>query len=246
MATETATYRRRARLLAVRLLILPGVLAAGVIVIWFGGDYGILTRLGAGTLVSLASGFGLPVLLGELGRDAGKAKEPRLFASWGGTPTTQMLRHRDTLFNPIIRDRCHAKLRILLADVHIPTAEEEALDPRRADAAYEACTRFLIGQTRDAARFPLIFEENVNYGFRRNLWGMRPAGIVISAVGTATAFYATAAAYAAQDPLWLLGAGVVLVNACFLAWWLVRITSGWVKVPARAYAERLFEACDCL
>ena len=40
--------------------------------------------------------------------------------------------------------------------------------------------------SRDKAKYPLVFEENVNLGFRRNLWAMKPAAVVITA-GSAAA-----------------------------------------------------------
>ena len=36
--------------------------------------------------------------------------------------------------------------------------------------------------TRDTSRFPLVFAENANYGFRRNLWGLRPIGTGVAVV----------------------------------------------------------------
>lgn len=35
--------------------------------------------------------------------------------------------------------------------------------------------------------FDLIFKENVNYGFRRNLWGMKPVEIVVAIVSVVAA-----------------------------------------------------------
>jgi hypothetical protein len=145
-----------------------------------------------------------------------------------------------------MRRRYHEKLIKLVPNVHLPTPEEEARDPAAADQAYEAYTRYLINQTRDTAKFPLIFEENINYGFRRNLWGMRPAGIVLAILGMGIALGATYLAWIKNDPLWLVALGATVVNICLVVWWAVRITSAWVFIPAKAYAERLLEACDSL
>lgn len=231
----------------VLLLILPIVLAICVLVIILAGDLNVFIRLGGGALVGLLSSFGLTSLLEQFGRDQGKNKEPQLWASWDGAPTTQMLRHRDTkMCNPTMRKRYHEKLRKLVPNMHLPTPEEEARDPAGADNVYEAYTRYLINQTRDTEKFPLIFEENINYGFRRNLWGMRPAGIAIALLGIAVALCATYLAWVRNDLLWLVAMGTTLINICLAVWWVVRITVAWVFIPAKAYAERLLEACDSL
>ena len=70
----------------------------------------------------------------------------------------------------------HKKLSELLNGTAIPTPQDEKRDPERADQVYDACVSCLIERTRDKTRFRLLFEENCNYGFRRNLWGMKPLG----------------------------------------------------------------------
>lgn len=247
MANETDKYRKKARQLPVRLLLLPIALGVGALVIALVGNLNVFMRLGAGALVGLLSSFGLTSLLEQFGRDQGKQKEPWLLDRWGGAPTTQMLRHRDQLMcNPAMRRRYYEKLSRLVPNVELPTPEGEAHDPRRADQAYEAYTRYLINQTRDAEKFPLVFEENTNYGFRRNLWGMRPAGIVAAAIGIALAICAGSLAWMKDDVLWIVGAAATVIDTALLVWWVLRITPDWVFVPAKAYAERLFEACDSL
>src|SRR5262249_34016597 len=121
------------------------------------------------------------VLLGQLGRHSGQRKELRLFELWGGTPTTERLRHNGAK-NPTVLDRTHKKLKTLMRTT-LPTVAEESADPAAADEVYEACIRFLRDETRDRGKFNLVFEENCNYGFCRNLWGLKPLGITVSVLG---------------------------------------------------------------
>jgi len=53
----------------------------------------------------------------------------------------------------------------------MPMIDDERSEPESADHVYDSSTAFLLEKTRDKKAFPLIFEENCNYGFRRNLWG---------------------------------------------------------------------------
>ena len=55
-------------------------------------------------------------------------------------------------------------------------------DPEWADTKYEEVVTSLREATRDTSRFPLVFAENANYGFRRNLWGLRPIGTAVAVV----------------------------------------------------------------
>jgi hypothetical protein len=243
----TDEYRRRARLQPMLLVLLPPCFVIGMLVPEGLGTWGILTRLGAAAVASLASAVGFTTLLEQLGRDQGKIKEPGLWASWGGAPTTQMLRHRErNLCNPALRARYHRKLQQLVPDLRLPSAADETACPAAADQIYDAYVRYLIAQTRDREKFPLVLEENINYGFRRNLWGMRPVGIVLSAVASAMSAYFLYLGLKFADPLWIAWAAVLIGSVCLLTWWLFRIRRAWVFIPAKAYAQRLLEACDVL
>lgn len=238
-------YRRRARLKPAILEVLPLLLVLGVLVSSALGGLDAATKFGGAAIATLVSALGLTALLEQLGRDKGKKKEPWLWARWGGAPTTQLLRHRSTsLCDPLTRRRYHEKLTRLLPELRLPSAGDEAADPAAADWVYEACTRFLISRTRDRGRFPLVFEENVNYGFRRNLWGMRAAGVVMSLAGTLVAGVGLMTTFGTPiSAAWL---SVFLVDAAFVAWWLWRINPDWVSIAGRAYADRLMEAIDSL
>jgi len=240
-------YRYRARLKPVLLEILPLVLTLGATIFELLGTWNFLTRIGLAGITSVFSTLGLTALLEQLGRDQGKQKERWLWDHWGGPPTSNLLRYRNSLSNPVIRDRYHKRLSKIVPDIRLPTMEQEKADPAAADQIYEACVRFLINGTRERARFPLVFEENVNYGFRRNLWAMRPAGIVISALAILLSTFLGTRAWSPDDPVCSLVWGIVLLLSTLLfVLWLFRFTSDWVLIAAKAYAERLLETADSL
>jgi hypothetical protein len=176
-------------------------------------------------------------------RNYGKSIEPNLWLSWGGAPTTQLLRHGGPA-NPVMRQRWHKYLSRLIGSA-LPTEAEELADPKKADQVYEAATRLLINKTRDKNKFPLVYKENVQYGLCRNLCALKGVGIFSSAFGLIVS----------------LGSGVwyrehsVLTNApwvyagascLFMLWWLIVVKTDWVKIPAFAYANMLFEATENL
>jgi hypothetical protein len=235
MPVPIDTYSLRACIAPIFLTILPLLLAINL---WAPKSVS-LEVLSGSTIVSIA----LSVLAAQLGRH-GKTKEPGLWQSWGGPPTTRFLRHRDTQFNPIRRARCHKNLEKCIPEIHMPTAQEEIENPLAADQVYEMFTRYLIDRTRDKKRYPLIFKENVNYGFLRNLWGLKGVGIFISGLSLiGSGFYGCLqwVNHKTVAPEALIMGGLCLLAVLLWIFWVKPDT---IRIPAEAYAERLLEFCE--
>ncbi|SPD74276.1 conserved membrane hypothetical protein [uncultured Desulfobacterium sp.] len=192
------------------------------------------------------SALGLAFVMDQVGRDQGKKKEARLFHLWDGKPTTRILRHRDTSLDRTTRERYHNKLARFVEGINIPTAEQELKDPNEADSIYNSCVAYLRAKTRDPKIFPLVFQENVNYGFRRNLWGMKPAGICISVIGVLACSALSMHYFFANEKEWVGAAVCVLLCISLLVLWVARFTPSWVKITADEYAKQLVSACDTL
>ena len=228
-------YSRRARLAPVFLVALPATMLCATFVPNLAGWHRLWPIVSAG---------GIFVLLDQLGRDAGRRLEPTLWRSWNGPPTTRALRHREA--NPVLLARRHQQL-ATLTGISIPSREDEQRDPTGADNAYEAVTVYLRNHTRDTSTFPLVFIENCHYGFRRNMLGLRPAGLttsILSAIGAATGLALARFHHATLPITGLVGAAALAVLAGVL--WYQIVTPDWVRPPADAYAERLLEAAEHL
>ena len=135
-------YSFRARLQPALFTLLPAAIG---IFAWTGP--GVKWQSALWTLFGTVGGT---FFLGILARSLGKQIEPGLWQSWGGPPTTQLLRHSGS-GNPVLRERWHKCLSKLLGQP-LPTAEEEAADPVSADEAYRAGTKLLINKTRDVKK----------------------------------------------------------------------------------------------
>jgi hypothetical protein len=228
-------YSLRARLQPALLALLP--LAFGIFA-WTGP--GVKWQSALWTLFGTAGGT---FFLAILARNAGKCIEPSLWQSWGGAPTTQLLRHAG-LANPVMRERWHKYLAKLLGK-QFPTAEQEIAEPAAADDTYSAGVKLLINKTRDTKKFHLVYKENVNYGFCRNLYALRTTGIVFASVGLVSGLAAG---------IWFVHSGDAKIqpwicagaSLLFLMWWISTIRSEWVRVPGFAYAERLLESTENL
>ena len=124
---------------------------------------------------------GASTMLTQIGRDRGKALEQKLFQSWGGKPSTAMLRYRDARLTRSTKDRYRAFLARAVPGLKLASPEDEHRSPLEADAGYEDATAWLLAQTSDRARFGLLFQENINYGFRRNTWALKPLALLVDA-----------------------------------------------------------------
>jgi hypothetical protein len=235
MSTMLDAYTIRARLWPALLVALPLGLTTLALLL---GSFQAWDALWS--LIVLSGGT---ALLAEIGRDFGKKKEPRLFQLWCGKPTIRMLRHRDTPDSTALILQ-HRQLEQLIPGLKLPTPEDEKKKPLEADRIYEKCVEFLRVKTRDRKKFPLVFEENCNYGFRRNLWGMKPLGVAISILSFAVIGIAISLDYFVQElPPSPMEIACGLISLLLLLGWITLFTPKWVRVPAEAYAQRLLESC---
>lgn len=230
-------YSRRARLLPGAITVLPLSLLAVVLLstkpAWWSAA---LSVLGASGLTY----FGAQIV-----RSLGSRAQENLWTSWGGAPTTQRLRfagHRNK--NQV--ERWHRSLAVLFPDEHVPTEAEENANPQAADAAYETLVAALIARTRDRQRFGRVFDENCQYGFRRNLYGCRRIGMIAAGLSllVVVALSIAAGAGLGIPPLSLAVVGVADLALLGAFRWVV--TPAWVREAAESYAARLIEATEML
>jgi hypothetical protein len=228
----------------------PGLLALMPIPVVLVCLYGSSHPWTTGTL-SILSFCGGGYLLGRISRDAGIRLQDGLFTKWGGAPTTQVLRFRDLTFDAHTKERYHAVLSKGIGK-SLPTAEQEASDPAAADELYRAATAWLKEQRRDTKKFPLIFKENIAFGFQRNSLGIRRYGVFV-AIGCTiwVLFHAgvlnwTAPFLATRQLRALESAETLALAICIviLFIWLAFLTEDAVKRTGFAYAERLFQSCE--
>lgn len=233
----TDAYDRQARLYPALLLISPAVVTGVAI---FSAKLTVLQSCGSAVV-----GFGGAFLLTQLARDAGKSREPLLYKIWGGMPSILILRHSHARYDSITKNRYHKQLSALVKGTKSPTSAEEEADQRAADQIYTAWSHFLrVNARENQKKYPHVFKENINYGYRRNVWGLRPYGIVVSAVcilvaGTLLWFNYKHTGIFTEEVF-----GALAVSLLFLCLWFFRFTSDWVRVPADAYAERLVETLE--
>lgn len=231
MARMFDYYGLRACALPVYLTIAPVAVALVAIV-----PQAISLPLGGAAAIVL-----MPVafLAGQLGADFGKRLEKRLWRLWDGAPSTRFLRHSNLEFNHVTRDRLHEKLRTL--GLHVPTQPEQAANPRGADAHYESCAEEMIRRTRKHDAFPLVLKALTEYGFRRNLLGLRPVALPIAVVSALACLATTWKRFDTANPP-AVAITATLLSVALLLTWMTWVNEATVRLAANRYARVLLEA----
>lgn len=177
-------------------------------------------------------------------RDAGHRAQARLWREWGGSPTLKRLRFRDS-DRPQRVERLHARLQLLLG-TELPTADEEAADPKAADDRYDDAIADLRQLTRSGDAYHVLAAENAEYGFRRNLYGIRPLGLVVAGVcGLVAVSLILISTGTLEQRIVRWGPGALVAIGCLALFGRV-VTSAWVRLAGERYADRLLEAARSL
>ncbi|KQO68763.1 hypothetical protein ASF22_19600 [Methylobacterium sp. Leaf87] len=179
----------------------------------------------------------LATALSFVPRAFGTRLEERLWRDWGGAPATAYLRYAHPELDARQTAALHAKIAVLDPSLHVPSAQEEAGDPAAADQCYAGMVRMLRARTWGPKNFPMLFDENVSYGFRRNLLAMRPYGILASLIGMGSG----AAAIWLGHPVW-----PVVALSALVGMFIVVNNVNDLRRQADRYTRRLFETVDLL
>ena len=111
-------------------------------------------------------------------------------------------------------------------------------------------SRFFIGISKAVSRAninlgsDLLFKENISYGFRRNLWGMKNIAISIIFIFFFIHFYFITNCFKTLNYISPKETGLCLFFLASISIWLFVITKDWIKLVAFSYAERLFETLN--
>lgn len=222
-------YALKARLYPAFLCALPGLAYIAVLLDAPGA---------AGVWLPLIGSVGLLFFLSNVVRSRGKKLEAALVEAWGGMPTTILLRCATTGNKPL-RERRRRRLEKVLGE-SLPTEADERNAPENSDDRYVTAIRVLITRVRDSAdKHPRVHEENINYGFRRNLLALKTPAVTILAVALAADVV-----IGVLTDQWLKVGLLGAIHLLALAAWLLVVRAAWVREVADTYAERLLDTLE--
>src|SRR5262249_21368552 len=102
---------------------------------------------------------------------------------------------RDATIPPGTKSLLHRHLVELGVVDRLPSEEEEREDPNEADNEYLTCANWLRQKAlelKSKSPFDVVHSENISYGYRRNILGIKPYGLLIVCFGlvvTIAAFF---------------------------------------------------------
>jgi hypothetical protein len=164
-------YERQARLVPGLLALLPVAITVAAL--------GYVREPVISAVVSLLSLAGGPVVLADTVRRMGLKAQRQLWSTWGGSPTTIVLRLREANSNTIQRDRWRDAVQ-KITGIRLASARSEASNPAGADQAIETAVSQIREMTRGKDQFYMVQAENIAYGRQRNFYGTRIVGRLVA------------------------------------------------------------------
>lgn len=107
-----------------------------------------------------------------------------------------------------------------------------------------AAIRWLRGKTRDSKTFSLLKEENINYGFRRNLYALRIPGLIFNFAALLVLLHREG--FITHPTLSVITIPQVFLHLAMLLYFWFAVTKESVETASKRYAETLLEAIDLL
>lgn len=226
-----SVYERRARLMPG----LFGIAPVSIAVVALGLKENLVIAALTGLLSAAGGGYALSLIIGRFGRWA----EDRLWPSWGGAITTQMLRTRGSATNATQRDIWREAV-TRYTGITLLTETEEAADEGRADDTINAA----IGQCRPLGfggpqGKPPVQAENIAYGFERNTYGFRWPARTIAVITIALLLASLTTNWHIYKASAIAG---VVINSGLLVYWLTVPSEDKTKKAAIRYANQLLNA----
>jgi len=223
------SYEMKARYAPALLLSLPVLIS-----LWscYQVEYTALSKVTNGIL-SIVIIYVLSVVI----RSLGKRIEPKLWASWGGAPSTTLVSWQDTRLGERLKGLYLQAVSDKL-NLPVPSKEEEKADPGRAIKLLDQAFQRIKGVIRQNDKDGLWSIANADYGFARNLYGGRVLWLIITSLMVIVSAYNL---YSNFSNIILMGLiiNLLLLFACIYFGWF--ILPEYTKQVAFRYAEHAWE-----
>lgn len=231
-------YSIRARLFPAIIAAAPALAALTLLISW--STFGLSNAIASlGILVLLFA-------IADFSRARGRAIETKLYERYNGIPSITMFRRNDDTINSGSKDRYRTFLAEKLG-VAVPSAEDERNHQLVADEFYSQCGVWLRQSTRNTKEFPLLFGENVTYGFRRNLLGVKALALCLNATVVAICVIVLwRTSWDISSQLGSKATVVLVVAAAHAAYMLIAVNYDAVWDASRAYGRELILSCESL
>ncbi|MET3650687.1 hypothetical protein [Dyella japonica] len=229
-------YSIRARLFPAIIAAAPALAALSLLISW--------KSFGLSNLIATLGILVLLFAIADFSRARGRGIEGKLYAEHGGMPSIIMFRRNDSTIDAGSKDRYRSFLEGKLA-VAAPSPAEESADQAAADAFYAQCGNWLRQNTRDTKKFPILFGENITYGFRRNLLGVKLLALCLNMIVVAGCiFILWRLSWHSDTPQGSRTMVVLVVAVAHAAYMLLAVSRTAVWDASKAYGRELILSCE--
>jgi len=178
----------------------------------------------------------------KIARHLGHKKEEKLLNKWGGFPTEEYLSYFDDTIDEITKARYRTNLSNA-SGIYFPSKEEELnTDSEEYKSTFRSAILWLIENTR---KNDILLQDNISYGFCRNLLGLKKIGITICFLSLVINFFNI---YIQYDFLYLeipLKIWVtILIVLGMLMGYIFYVNEKLVRAQSEAYAKTLLKCCE--
>lgn len=229
-------YALKARYYPALLATIPALVALAI----------LISRAKFGLTTGIAS-LAIPVLVfaaADIARRMGKRREEQIFVESGGKPSVIMMRYSDDTFDPASKE-AYRSFYASKINQPVPTEEEEKANLTAGDAFYDRGGAWLRENTRDK-KFSILLSENITYGYRRNLLGLKWPALFTNLVLILLCGYLLykKGAFDSDDETTiaqLIVVALAVVHSLFMGFGVSRQA---VYEASRQYARQLILSCE--
>lgn len=230
------TYSLKARVFPAIIAGLPTLALLFIIVPW--------DHLGISQAVAALMGFILIFAFADMARHRGKNIQVKLRS--GETPEQW---HRENTDIPETSKKLFRAYMAAQLKHEAPTAAEENITPNKANDFYRAANAWLRDRTRDTQEFSMLFGENITYGFRRNLLGLKYIAIIcnILVMGLSLGILYYPPAYFQALPRLDEKLAIIMAAVFFhTMYMIIAVNKKAVLEASRTYGRQLILSCETL
>lgn len=225
-------YDRNARLRPALFTVLPILV---LVAIWYPKIWNLY-----GALASLLITCGVTFLMAQFARQRGRQLES-LWPTIGRLHSARLLSHSDTTISAATKARYYVYFS--RHGIVLPTLQQERRNLTSANDQYISAINWLLEHTRQNSNNSLLLDENIAYGFRRNLRGLKPFALttlVFTLCADILLIWRAGWSSPMLDSAVIFGLGVLAVALI----WIFYITKSFVEDASLAYAQRLLAQCE--
>ena len=199
-------------------------------------------HLGVSHAIATAMGLVLLFAFSDLARSRGRKVQKKL-----GSGETLNLWYRE---NKEISEISKSRFRVYIAgkiNQPIPTEEDESFRPEYANDFYRSAGDYIRDRTRDASKFSILLGENITYGFRRNLLGLKPVSLLMNFIVLAICIAMIYWRPVSAIPIVHVDVKmytVVVAAVLHSLYMLFAVNKGSVYEASKAYGRQLILSCD--